>query len=209
MNTKALDKLTYGLFVLTTHDEKKDYGCIINCAIQVTFNPNQICICVNKENHTHDMILKTRSFTVSSLSTSVKFETISNFGFQSGRKVDKFYTFEDCRRNSNGDFYITAGTNCYISAAVNNVIDLGTHTLFVGNITEMEVLSEEPSCTYEFYLKNIKPQPQAVGTTSEGKTIWKCTICGYEYVGEEIAFDFICPNCKHPSSYFVKIEQTN
>ena len=77
--------------------------------------------------------------------------------------------------------------------------------MFIGEITDMEVLSEVPSVTYEYYLNNIKPKPQAVDITEEGQTVWRCTICGYEYVGEELPEDFVCPLCKHPASDFEKI----
>ena len=77
--------------------------------------------------------------------------------------------------------------------------------MFIGEITDMEVLREVPSVTYEYYLNHIKPKPQAVGTTESGQTIWRCTICGYEYVGEELPEDFICPLCKHPASDFEKV----
>ena len=77
--------------------------------------------------------------------------------------------------------------------------------MFIGEITDMEVLSDIPSLTYEYYQNNIKPKPQAVGKTQDGQTIWHCRICGYEYVGEELPDDFICPLCKHPASDFEKV----
>ena len=77
--------------------------------------------------------------------------------------------------------------------------------MFIGEVTDMEVLSDDASVTYEYYLENIKPKPEAVGTTKEGKTGWRCKICGYEYVGEELPDDFICPLCKHPASDFEKV----
>jgi rubredoxin len=76
--------------------------------------------------------------------------------------------------------------------------------LFVGLVTEMEVLTDVTSATYNYYQQYIKPKPQPVGKTAEGKTIWRCSICGYEYVGEELPDDFTCPICKHPASDFVK-----
>ena len=97
------------------------------------------------------------------------------------------------------------GTNAYISVKVTKSEDLGSHTMFIGEITDMEVLSEVPSVTYVYYLNNIKPKPQAVDITEEGQTVWRCTICGYEYVGEELPEDFVCPLCKHPASDFEKI----
>lgn len=205
MDKKAMYKLSYGLFVLTAKDEEKDNGCIINTAIQASSMPNQLSICVNKANLTHDMIVKTGKFTVSVISQDAGFDLFKHFGFQSGKDVDKFKNFEKCKRGENSIYYITEGTNAYISVNVSKTEDLGSHTMFIGEITDMEVLSETPSVTYDYYLKNIKPQPENVGTTTDGKTIWRCTICGYEYVGEELPEDFVCPLCKHLASDFEKI----
>ena len=204
MDKKAMYKLSYGLFVLTAKEADKDNGCIINTAIQAASEPNQLSICVNKANYTHDMIQRTGKFTVSVLSQNADFGLFKHFGFQSGRDVNKFENFTQCSRGINGIYYITEGTNAYISVTVNKTEDLGSHTMFIGEITDMEVLSEAPSVTYDYYLNNIKPKPQAVVTAGDGQTIWRCTICGYEYVGEELPEDFICPICKHPASDFEK-----
>lgn len=198
-------KLSYGLFVLTAKEEGKDNGCIINTAIQAASDPNQVSICVNKLNHTHDMIQRTGEFTVSILSQNASFDLFKRFGFQTGREVDKFTDFTACARGANGIYYINEGTNAYISVKVTKTEDLGSHTMFIGTVTDMEVLSGVPSVTYEYYLNNIKPKPQAVSTTEEVQTVWRCTICGYEYVGEELPADFVCPLCKHPASDFEKI----
>lgn len=205
MDKKAMYKLSYGLFVLTARDGEKDNGCIINTAVQAASEPNQLSICVNKANYTHDMIERTGKFTVSVLSEQADFELFKRFGFQSGRDVDKFTNFTGCARGADGLYYITEGTNAYISVTVDKTVDLGSHTMFIGEITDMAVLSDTPSTTYEYYQNHIKPKPQAVGKTNEGQTIWRCRICGYEYVGEEIPDDFICPICKHPASDFEKI----
>ena len=205
MDKKAMYKLSYGLFVLTAKDGEKDNGCIVNTAIQAASASNQISICVNKANYTHDMIMKTKEFTVSSLSQEAKFELFKQFGFQSGRDVNKFDAFSACERGQNGIYYITEGTNAFISVKVDKTVDLGSHTMFIGEVTDMETLSEAPSVTYEYYLNHIKPKPEAVGTTKDGQTVWRCKICGYEYVGEELPDDFICPLCKHPASDFEKV----
>lgn len=205
MDKKAMYKLSYGLFVLTARDGEKDNGCIINTAIQAASEPNQLSICVNKANYTHDMIERTGKFTVSVLSEQADFELFKHFGFQSGRDVDKFTNFTGCARGADGLYYITEGTNAYISVTVDKTVDLGSHTMFIGEITDMAVLSDTPSTTYEYYQNHIKPKPQAVGKTDKGQTVWRCRICGYEYVGEEIPDDFICPICKHPASDFEKV----
>ena len=101
--------------------------------------------------------------------------------------------------------YITRGTNAYFSIDIKQTVDLGSHTLFIGEPTAMEVLDTAASATYAYYQDNIKPKPEAVGTTPTGQTVWRCKICGYEYVGEELPDDFICPICKHPASDFEKV----
>ena len=205
MDPKAMYKLSYGLFVLTAKEGEKDNGCIINTAIQVASAPNQISICVNKTNYTHDMIMRTGQFTISVISQKANFDLFKHFGFQTGREVNKFADYTACSRGNNGIYYITEGTNAYISIKVEKKVDLGSHTMFIGMISDMEVLSEDASATYEYYMNNIKPKPQEVGKTEDGQIVWRCTICGYEYVGEELPDDFICPLCKHPASYFEKV----
>ena len=205
MDQKAMFKLSYGLFVLTAREGQKDNGCIINTAIQAASAPSQISICVNKANYTHDMIMRTGAFNVSVISKKAVFDLFKHFGFQSGKDVDKFADFAGCSRADNGILYVTEGTNAYFSVKVDKSLDLGSHTMFAGEITDMEVLDPAGSATYEYYFENIKPKPQAVGKTDDGQTVWRCTICGYEYVGEELPADFICPLCKHPASDFEKV----
>lgn len=203
--SNPLFNIQYGLFVITTKDSDHDNGCISNTVAQVTAQPNRISVALNKSNYTTELIQRSGRFTASILSESADFEIFKHFGFQSGRSVDKFADFTDCRRVSNGTFAITRGTNAFLSADVEQSVDLGTHMLFIGLVTEMEILSDVPSATYNYYQSNIKPKPQPVGETAEGKTIWRCSICGYEYVGEELPDDFICPLCKHPASDFEKV----
>ena len=205
MNKKAMYKLSYGLFVLTAKEDGKDNGCIINTAVQAASEPNQLSICVNKANYTHDIIMRTGEFNVSTVNQNADFELFKHFGFQSGKETNKFENFLNFQRSKNGISYITKGINSYISVKVNKTVDLGSHTMFIGEITDMDVLNDIPSATYEYYLNNIKQKPEAVGTTNDGQTIWRCTICGYEYVGEELPDDFVCPLCKHPASDFEKV----
>lgn len=205
MNQKAMHKLSYGLFVLTAQDENgRNAGCIINTAIQAASEPNTITICVNKANYTHDVILKTNKFNVCMLSEKADFDLFKHFGFQSGRDVDKFADFKDYKLAGNGVPVITRGTNAYISGWVKETVDLGSHTLFIALVADMDVLDEAaPSCTYTYYFDHIKPKPEAPKT--EGKVTWVCTICGYIYEGDPIPDDFICPLCKHPASDFERV----
>ena len=203
MNKKAMYQLTYGLFVLTARLGEKDNGCIINTAGQVTSTPNRISIAVNKDNFTHDMIMESGRFNISILSEKANFETFQHFGFQSGRTTDKFDGYQACKRSDNGIYYITEGTNAYISASVEQTIDLGSHTMFIASVDDMEVLSSEPSASYAYYQASIKPKPEQKAPS--GKIAWRCTVCGYVYEGDELPSDFICPICKHPASDFEKV----
>lgn len=202
MDKKAMYKMSYGLFVLTSAHEGKDNGCIINTAVQVTSEPNRISIAVNKSNFTQEMIQKSKKFNISILSETASFDMFRRFGFQSGRDADKFADFSDCSRGANGIFYVTAGTNAYISASVEQMVDLGSHMLFIAAVDDMEVLSDAASATYAYYQSEIKPKPQKTG--NGGKIAWRCSVCGYTYEGETLPDDFICPLCKHPASDFEK-----
>ena len=203
MNTNAMFKIGYGLYVLTAKENDFDNGCIINTVSQVTANPNRITVAVNKANKTHDMILATGKFNVSILTTSASFDIFKAFGFRSGRDTNKFEGYNDVKRSINGIYYITETTNAYISAQVINATDLGSHTLFLADVTDCEVLSEVPSVTYDYYHKNIKPKPEV---KKMSKVYYRCKICGYIHESDTLPDDFICPLCKHPASDFERVE---
>ncbi len=205
MDNKAMYKLSYGLFVLTAKVGDKENGCITNTAVQVASDPNTISFAVNKANYTHDMVMETKRANISVISEAADFELFKHFGFQSGRDADKFADFRDCKYAENGIPYITKGTNAYFSIDVKQTVDLGSHTLFIGVPTAMEVLADTASATYAYYQSDIKPKPEKVGETKTGQTVWRCRICGYEYVGEEMPDDFLCPLCNHPKADFEKI----
>ena len=201
MDKNVMHNIGYGLYVLTAKENDKQNGCIINTLIQLTSTPNRDSIAVNKQNYTHDMILRTGKFNVSLLTENTPFDVFKNFGFQSGRDCDKFADFKNYKEAANGINYITDYTNSYLSATVESTIDLGTHTLFIALVDDGEVLSKEPSLTYAYYHKNIKPRPEK--TSKKG---WRCKICGYIYEGETLPSDFVCPICKHGAEDFEKIE---
>lgn len=203
MDTNALFKISYGLYVLTAHENGKDNGCIINTVMQVTSDPCMIAIAVNKQNYTNEMISRTRKFNVSTLAEGVSFDLFKRFGFQSGKDVNKFSDFYNTKRSPNGVLYITENTNSFMSAYVQQEIDLKTHTMFIAQLVEAECLSDIPTVTYDFYQKHIKPQPKKQPDSL--KKGWRCKICGYIYEGEDLPKDFICPLCKHGAQDFEKI----
>jgi len=199
-NGKALFALSYGLFVLTAREEERDNGCIINTAMQVTDSPNQIAVVVNKRNYTHDMVASSGRFTLSVLSEEADFSLFQRFGFQSGRETDKWNGYENhVQRGDNGVLYVIEGSNAWLSGLVTSQVDLGTHSLFVADVVDADVLSSAPSATYAYYHAYIKPKPQIAPAQ---KKRWVCQVCGYVYEGDTLPDDFVCPICKHPASDF-------
>lgn len=201
----AMFCIPYGLYVVTSNVGGRDNGCVSNTLEQVTSSPNQVSVCLNKLNLTTEMIQSSGVFTASILSEKADFDLIRRFGFQSGRDVDKFEGFSGFKRLDNGTVAVTSGTNSYISVRVTQTVDLGTHLLFIGEVTEMAVLTDVASLTYSYYQEHIKPRPEEAAGKASGQTAWRCRICGYVYEGEDLPADFICPVCKHPASDFEKI----
>lgn len=197
-----MHNISYGLYILTTNENGVDNGCIINTAVQVTTTPNRIAIAVNKQNLTHDMVLHTGKFNLSILSSDTLFEVIQHFGMQSGRNVAKFGSPNLLPRSENDLCYIPSCTNAFLSAEIVSSTDLGTHTLFLADVTDGAVLSQESSLTYADYQTRIKPKPQTT-TVKQG---WRCKVCGYEYENDKLPDDFICPLCKHGSDDFEPIQ---
>ena len=194
----ALFNLSYGLFVLSAKNQQKDNGCIINTVTQVTDTPKRISIAVNKGNLTHDMVLASGQFNASILAEDAPFQVFKDFGFCSGRTVDKFQD-APVARSANGLYYLTKYTNGFISARVLQSIDLGSHTVFIAEVTEAKVLRDVPSVTYAYYHAHIKPKPPVTGPKKKG---FVCKICGYIYEGDTLPADFICPLCKHGADDF-------
>ena len=204
-NKKAMYALSYGLFVLTTRLGEKDNGCIINTGIQVTTTPNRVAFAVNKDNYTHDLLLESKRFTLSVLSEEADFSLFQRFGFRSGRETDKFAGLAGVVRGENEVLRPTQGVNAWINGWVVSTVDLGTHTLFLADVVDADVVSSAPSATYAHYQSNIKPKPQAPKEPS-GKKRWVCKVCGYIYEGDSLPEDFICPICKHPASDFEELK---
>jgi len=204
IDNKVIFNISYGLFVLVARQGEKDNACIINVAQQVTSDPLQLMICVNKSNLTHDMVLRTLKFNLCPLSEEATMKPFQHFGFQSGRNVDKFAECKQELRTDNGLLYLPKYINSVISCVVTKSIDLGTHTMFIARVMETKSLSDSPSITYSYYQQNIKPKPAA--TEPSAKKRWVCEVCGYVYEGDEIPDDFICPWCKHGKSDFKLME---
>ncbi len=196
----ALFNIGYGLYVVTSNDGKKDNGLIVNTVTQVTNSPNRVAVCINKQNYSHHTIKQTGVMNVNCLSVDAPFSVFQNFGFQSGKNVDKFADWTPLR-SDNGLVFLPKYINSFMSLKVEDYIDLDTHGMFICSVTEARVLSDKETMTYTYYQNNVKPKPE-----TEGKKGWVCKICGYVYEGEELPEDFICPLCKHGVADFEPIE---
>ncbi|MBR3447168.1 MAG: flavin reductase [Oscillospiraceae bacterium] len=196
----ALFRIGYGLYVVTSNDGTKDNGLIVNTVTQVTNTPNRVAVTINKENYSHHVIKQTGIMNVNCLSVDAPFKVFENFGFRSGRNADKF---ADCQpvRTDNGLVMLPHYINAMLSLKVEQYIDLGTHGMFICEVTEARVINDAETMTYTYYQEKVKPKPQ-----TEGKKGWVCTICGYVYEGEELPEDFVCPLCKHGAADFEPIE---
>ena len=200
LDTTALFKIGYGLYVVTSNDGKKDNGLIVNTVTQITSNPIKIAVTVNKTNYSHDVIKQSGKMNVNSLSTEAPFSVFEAFGFKSGRDTDKF---SGCTpsRSSNGLAVLPKYINSYISLEVDGYFDFGTHGMFVCSVTEAAVISDAETMSYSYYHKNVKPRPK-----TENKKGYICKICGFIHDEPELPSDFICPICKHGAEDFEPIE---
>ncbi len=204
MNTKALYNLSYGVYLLSARENGRDNACIINTAVQTASSPTRISIALIRGNLTCEMVARTGQFNLSCLTREAEFPLFQRFGMQSGRTADKFAGFTDLARSENGLYYLTKWSNAYLSAQVRESHDLGSHILFIGELTDAEVLSAEPSCTYAYYQSSIKRTAPAPAV----KKGWRCEICGYVYEGETLPDGFLCPVCKHGPEDFTFFEET-
>ena len=195
----ALFNIGYGLYVVTSNDGNKDNGLIVNTVTQVTNTPNRIAVTIHKENYSHHVIKQTGVMNVNCLDTSAPFSVFENFGFRSGRTVDKFEGIEDLR-SDNGLRFLPRHINSFMSLKVENYVDLDTHGMFICSVTEARVMGDQPTMTYHYYQNNVKPRP-----ATEGKKGYVCKVCGWIYEGDTLPEDIICPLCKHGAADFEEI----
>lgn len=203
MDNKALFKLSYGVFVLASKSGEKFNACITNTCIQAANDPVRIAVSVINSNLTCDYIKDSGVFSVSVLDKTCIFDTVKHFGMQSGRDVNKFDGVK-MPLDLNGVPYMAWSTCAVLSARVTGSIDLGTHTLFIAEVNDMKVMSDEEPLTYADYHRDLKPKPQKIDEQRKIKG-WRCKICGYVYEGEKLPEGFLCPLCGHTADDFEPI----
>jgi len=232
MNPKALYKISYGMYVICSRNSEKMNGQIANALFQITAVPAMIAIGINKQNLTHEYIEKSNSFTVSILSESTPMSFIGNFGFRSGRDIGKFKDVE-YKLGKTKSPIVLDNALAYIEAKVIDKIDVGTHTIFIGEVEDAEILSEDKPMTYEYYHKvkgGVSPKTAPTYSEMVDKITKKderkmekyvCKVCGYVYdpekgdpdggmaLGtkfEDIPDDWVCPICGVSKEDFEKEE---
>ena len=202
IDSKALYNIGYGLYVITTNDGTKDTGCVVNSVIQAANAPLRVVVCIIKANYTYEAVHASGILNVNCLDRETPFSVFQHFGFRSGRTVDKFAEIGDTApRSANGLICLPEHVNSFLSLKVEKELDLGSHAMFICEVTESKRLSTAETMTYAYYQSDVKPKPQP-----KEKKGWVCRVCGYVYEGDELPEDFICPTCKHGTDAFEKLQ---
>ena len=151
----ALYKIQYGIYVISSHADKKVNAQIATVVAQITSTPMQIITCICKDTLTHEYMQRSGMFGVSILDQTAPLKFIGNFGFRSGRECDKFATV-NCTTNLNGCPLLAEHTLVVMEAKVNHQLDVGTHTLFIADLLSAQTLKEGTAMTYEYYHHVVK-----------------------------------------------------
>jgi flavin reductase (DIM6/NTAB) family NADH-FMN oxidoreductase RutF/rubredoxin len=232
MSNKALYKIGYGMYVISSKNNGKFNGQIANTVFQITSDPPTIAVSIHKNNLTHEYINTSKAFAVSILNKNTPMQFIGIFGFKSGRDSDKFKDVE-YKIGMTGAPVVLDNALAYLDAEVINSLDVGTHTVFIGKIVDSAVINETEPMTYDYYheVKKGKAPTTAPTYMKETETKdtknmstsekYRCTVCDYIYDPEkgdsdagikpgtpfsELPEDWVCPICGQGKSVFEKIE---
>lgn len=209
IDLKAFFPLSYGLYLVSARDGDTVAGCTVNTLAQVTAVPARMTVAVHKDNFTTSVIRKSGFFTGVALAQTASMELIGAFGFRSSRDGNKFEGYET-RTDENGVPYVAEQTVSRLSCKVISELDLGTHVLFLGEVTGAECLAASEPMTYAYYhkVKNGVTPPKASSyqpPVPKAKG-FRCTVCGYILEADSLPDDLICPICHQGAEKFVPIE---
>ncbi|HEY3275330.1 MAG TPA: flavin reductase [Syntrophorhabdaceae bacterium] len=198
MDVKAIQQICYGLYVISSAKNGRFNGQIANTVFQITSEPPTVAVSINKENLTHEYIKESGVFSISTLSKEAPMTFIGQFGFKTGKDVNKFDNVK-FKVGTTGAPIVLENSTGYMECKVIGSTDVGTHTIFIGQITDCETLNDAEPMTYAFYRqvkggKSPKTAPTYVdqektaGAGAPQKTeknlspsSYRCTICGYVY----------------------------
>lgn len=206
MNEEVLKDLSYGVYVVTSMDEEKPVGCIANCVMQITYDT--IAISIHHDNFTNHCIKNSKRFAISILAEDVNDKIIPIFGFRSCKDTDKF---SEVKTKYVDNLPVIEDSVGYLTCELNGEFETVTHTVFFGKIIDSELLSDKTPMTYAYYHSVKKgTSPKNAPTYSENKSSkvgYKCTVCNYVYEGDltKEPETYVCPICKKPKSFFVKL----
>jgi flavin reductase (DIM6/NTAB) family NADH-FMN oxidoreductase RutF/rubredoxin len=219
MNTKVLRNLSYGVYVVSSMDGERPTGCTANSIMQITSSPPTLAASINHDNYTNSCIKETGMFSVSILCEDVNPGVIGHFGFQSGKDINKY---DDTPYEMRSGVPVVKSAGSYLICKVVDSMETSSHTVFLGEIIDADILESGTPMTYAYYHNVIKGKspknaptyiPEEEKKMSGEKAIWKCTVCGYEYDEnkEDLAFaelpeDWKCPVCLQPKTKFEKVE---
>ncbi|MCD6567506.1 MAG: rubredoxin [Dehalococcoidia bacterium] len=230
MDTRALYKLSYGLYIVSSQKDAggRLNGQIANTVFQVTSEPPTVAISINKQNLTHEFIHDSRVFAISILAKDTPLNFIGHFGFKSGRNIDKFDQV-NYKLGKTGAPVVLDHTLSCLEAKLISEMDVGTHTIFTGELVEAENLISGEPMTYAYYhevKRGMSPKTAPTYIKEERKmekpATYRCTVCGYIYDPtegdpdggiapgtpfEDIPDDWVCPVCGVSKDMFEKIEE--
>jgi flavin reductase (DIM6/NTAB) family NADH-FMN oxidoreductase RutF/rubredoxin len=229
MDLRVLHNCTYGLYVIGSRKGDRLNGQIANTVFQVTSDPPTIAVSINKQNLTHEFISESKVFTASILSQDTPLSFIGHFGFKSGKEVDKLKDVNYKLGETKAPIVLDHSL-AYLEAKVINQVDVGTHTIFIGEVVGASVLSEGEPMTYAYYHQvkrgtTPKTAPSYIEERKEKVSKmdkYECTVCGYIYdpeLGdpdggitpgtpfEKIPDDWVCPVCGASKDQFEKLEE--
>lgn len=232
MDKTAFYTLNYGVYIISTKDAKGEYkyaGCVANTFQQITSDPPQVCVTLNKENYTTQCILEAKEFGATVLSEKADMELIGTFGFHTSKETNKF---EKVSYKINDDDIpaVTQDASAIFYVSVEKTVDVGTHIMFIGDVKDAEVVSDETPMTYNYYHNVLRGKTPPKASTYNGgddsasadndidakdgdkakigkkRYGWRCTVCGYITEVDELPPDFTCPICGAPRDKFERIE---
>ena len=207
IDRKAYDSISYSIALVGSCKDGKYVGCAVNSLQQLTSSrPAKFAVTLNKYNVTTSGVEQTGAFCATVAAASCPTEIINMFGYKSGRVVDKFASYET-KTDAAGCPYITDGMAARLSLRVLQQVDLGSHIMFIAEVTEAEVLQAGPVLTVEAFRnagKEVAPNAPIYRTLDENYG-YRCTVCGYVYQSDELRDDYKCPICKAPASKFEKL----
>ena len=206
LDLKAFQKITYGVYLVSSRCGDISSGCVVNTLTQVTTSPAQVTIAINKQNYTTEIIRKSGRFTAVVLSQSAMMELIGRFGFHCSRDTEKFESFRT-RVDESGVPFVCEQASARFSCKVVSSMDAGTHIIFLGEVEAAEVLDSTGPMSYAYYhqIKHGVTPPRASVYQPEPAKGYRCRICGYVLDSDTVPDDFVCPICGRGKEHLEKI----